>query len=51
MFNLSVWLQILYLAVMVTAVAYYCFFVGLSMLDTSLGSTIFFSSRFWPARW
>ncbi|MGD0154349.1 MAG: DMT family transporter [Thermacetogeniaceae bacterium] len=41
-FNASIWPQLLYLTVLVTAVAYYCYFVGLSMLDTSLGATVFF---------
>ena len=41
-FNLSLWPQLIYLTVLVTAVAYYCYFVGLSMLDTSLGATVFF---------
>ncbi len=41
-FNPAVWPQVLYLTVLVTALAYYCYFVGLSMLDTSLGATVFF---------
>jgi drug/metabolite transporter (DMT)-like permease len=41
-FNPSIWPQLLYLTVLVTAVAYYCYFVGLSMLDTSLGAAVFF---------
>jgi hypothetical protein len=41
-FNPAVWPQILYLTVLVTALAYYCYFVGLSLLDTSLGATVFF---------
>ncbi len=41
-FNPSIWPQMLYLTVLVTALAYYCYFVGLSLLDTSLGATVFF---------
>lgn len=41
-FNSSICLQIIYLTVFVTGIAYYCYFKGLSMVDTSLGSMIFF---------
>lgn len=40
--NTGVWPQLLYLTVCVTGLAYYCYFKGLSMTDTSLGSMVFF---------
>lgn len=48
--NQSVWqinannyLRLLYLGVFVTGLAYYAFFTGLSVLDTTAGSSVFFA--------
>lgn len=38
----EIWPQMAYLTVFVTGLAYYCYFKGLSMTDTSLGSMVFF---------
>ncbi|HWP96073.1 MAG TPA: EamA family transporter [Syntrophomonadaceae bacterium] len=40
--NINIWPQIFYLTVFVTGLAYYSYFKGLSMMDTSLGSMVFF---------
>jgi drug/metabolite transporter (DMT)-like permease len=41
-FQPVVWPQVFYLTVFVTGLAYYSYFLGLSMVDTSLGSMVFF---------
>jgi len=41
-FDFRFWLHIVYLGFFVTGVGYYAYFVGLSQVDTSLGSMIFF---------
>jgi len=41
-FDTTVWPQMVYLTVFVTGLAYYTYFLGLSMVDTSLGSMVFF---------
>lgn len=41
-FDPVIWPQIIYLTVFVTGLAYYSYFRGLSMVDTSLGSMVFF---------
>lgn len=41
-FDPVIWPQIIYLTVFVTGLAYYSYFLGLSMVDTSLGSMVFF---------
>ncbi|MGB9792422.1 MAG: EamA family transporter, partial [Thermacetogeniaceae bacterium] len=38
----AAWLRIAYLSICVTGIAYYTYFSGLSMCDTSLGSMVFF---------
>lgn len=42
-FDPRIWLQLAYISVCVTGIAYYTYFLGLSMTDTSLGSTVFFA--------
>lgn len=40
--SMNIWPQMLYLTVFVTGLAYYTYFKGLALTDTSLGSMVFF---------